>query len=31
LVSNVGVEGGQAIEHLHYHLLAGRQLAWPPE
>ena len=30
LVSNVGVEGGQAIEHLHYHLLAGRQLAWPP-
>ena len=30
LVSNVGVEGGQAIEHLHYHLLAGRQLTWPP-
>jgi histidine triad (HIT) family protein len=30
LVSNVGAEGGQAIEHLHYHLLAGRQLAWPP-
>jgi histidine triad (HIT) family protein len=30
LVSNVGLEGGQAIEHLHYHLLAGRQLAWPP-
>ncbi|MFZ9972085.1 MAG: HIT domain-containing protein, partial [Candidatus Limnocylindrus sp.] len=30
LVSNVGLEGGQAIEHLHYHLLAGRQLNWPP-
>ena len=30
LVSNVGREGGQAIEHLHYHLLAGRRLSWPP-
>ncbi len=30
LVSNVGDEGGQAIQHLHYHLLAGRQLTWPP-
>ncbi len=30
LVSNVGAEGGQAIQHLHLHLLAGRQLTWPP-
>ena len=30
LVSNVGDEGGQAIDHLHYHLLAGRRLTWPP-
>lgn len=30
LVSNVGRDGGQAIDHLHYHLLAGRPLAWPP-
>lgn len=30
LVSNVGSDGGQAIDHLHYHLLAGRSLTWPP-
>ncbi len=30
LVSNVGAEGGQAIQHLHPHLLADRQLTWPP-
>ncbi len=30
LVTNCGHEGGQTVEHLHYHLLGGRQLTWPP-
>jgi histidine triad (HIT) family protein len=30
LVFNVGRHGGQAIDHLHLHLLGGRQLGWPP-
>ncbi|NLK51353.1 MAG: histidine triad nucleotide-binding protein [Syntrophomonadaceae bacterium] len=30
LVTNCGVEGGQTSEHLHYHLLGGRSMQWPP-
>lgn len=30
LVINCGKDGGQLIEHLHMHLLGGRQLGWPP-
>lgn len=30
LVINNGVHGGQAVEHLHVHLLGGRQMNWPP-
>ena len=30
LVINNGSEGGQEIDHIHMHLLAGRKLAWPP-
>lgn len=30
VVVNCGTEGGQAVDHLHFHLLAGRQLTWPP-
>lgn len=30
LVNNCGNEGGQTVDHLHYHLLGGRHLSWPP-
>lgn len=30
LVSNHGVNGGQSVAYLHVHILAGRQLGWPP-
>jgi histidine triad (HIT) family protein len=30
VVINNGKNGGQAVDHLHLHLLGGRQLAWPP-
>lgn len=30
LVVNCGAHGQQAVEHLHVHLIGGRQMAWPP-
>ena len=27
---NNGKDSGQAVGHLHYHVLAGRKLSWPP-
>lgn len=30
VVNNCGDFGGQTIPHLHFHLLGGRQLQWPP-
>ena len=30
LVFNHGPDAGQSVEHVHMHLLAGRQLTWPP-
>lgn len=30
LVTNNGRGAGQSVEHLHYHLLGGRPLSWPP-
>ena len=30
LVTNIGVDGGQSVPHLHVHLLGGRGFSWPP-
>ena len=30
IVVNTGADGGQTVGHLHFHLLAGRKLRWPP-
>ena len=30
VVTNVNHDGGQSVYHLHFHLLAGRQMTWPP-
>lgn len=30
VVINNGPHGGEAVPHLHLHLLAGRPLKWPP-
>lgn len=30
IVMNCGKDGGQTVEHMHFHMLAGRNLQWPP-
>ena len=30
IVTNVGADGGQSVPHLHFHLIGGRRMAWPP-
>jgi len=29
-VFNCNADGGQAVYHIHLHLLGGRQMTWPP-
>lgn len=30
VVSNCGDQAGQSVKHLHFHVLAGRDMTWPP-
>lgn len=30
VVTNCGADGGQTVGHIHFHLLGGRALKWPP-
>jgi len=30
VVNNCGEEGGQSVGHIHFHLLGGRYMQWPP-
>ncbi len=30
IVNNCGKDGGQTVGHIHFHLLARRNLQWPP-
>lgn len=30
VVSNCGEQAGQTVPHLHFHVLSGRDMTWPP-
>jgi histidine triad (HIT) family protein len=30
VVVNCGARAGQSVFHIHFHLLGGRPMAWPP-
>lgn len=30
VVTNIGADGGQSVAHLHFHLIGGRAMTWPP-
>ena len=30
IVNNCGINGGQSVNHMHFHLLGGRMMKWPP-
>jgi histidine triad (HIT) family protein len=30
IVTNTGADAGQSVDHVHFHVLGGRRLTWPP-
>ena len=30
VVANCGAAAGQTVDHVHFHLLGGREMGWPP-
>jgi histidine triad (HIT) family protein len=30
IVTNTGPDAGQSVDHLHFHVLGGRKMSWPP-
>ena len=30
LVTNTGPQAGQSVQHVHFHVLGGRRMEWPP-
>ena len=30
VINNCGEDGGQTVEHIHFHVLAKRKMSWPP-
>ena len=30
IVNNCGKDGGQTVNHIHFHVLGGREMMWPP-
>ncbi|HEX6104400.1 MAG TPA: histidine triad nucleotide-binding protein [Gemmatimonadales bacterium] len=30
IVTNTGGDAGQSVDHLHFHVLGGRRMTWPP-
>jgi histidine triad (HIT) family protein len=30
IVTNTGADAGQSVEHLHFHVMGGRKMTWPP-
>lgn len=30
IVNNCGIDGGQTVDHIHFHVLGKRKMLWPP-